>query len=1066
MLVVLSLAGLLIPLWIKRVAGIENEVKFIANNINQELLSGVQRTAALFSPINASTINLARMLKSSLGKNDSRHHSKAESMVASTLFQALWTIPNLRQISYIGLDGFLFAYYTDQGDQPYALYSNSTFSSTQNDTKNYTWYIQPVNRDTGKLYGEAIKSAPSAVVNSSWFQEALKSTNGYASVGTGWANSQDLLLLSTAAIDGGSAASSGYSMKSLIDFLIGQTAFYNGSLYLATKDGNVLTQGIPNTRMILADNKVSFQLLGHDGDRDSAVGSITCQSHDAESIDTTLSIRGRKYVINCSPVEIAGLQLVYVLALPHNGLSSLIHKNIRLAFVLLMLMICGMVITTCTFVYMIVEAARREMYLCGALINQMEATQQSERKSMNKSLAFATASHDVRASLAGITGLIEICRSEVSKREPLQSELLTNLLQMEACTRDLLGILNSILDTSKIEAGKMQLEEEEFDIEQLLEDVVDLYHPVGMKKGVDVILDPYDGSITKCSHVRGDRGKLKQILSNLLSNAVKFTSEGHVTIRAWARKSSLENEILASNQENSMSCLCYLLFKSERAYTESEVVNTIQRDPNHMEFVFEVNDTGKGIPKEKQKSVFENYVQVKETTLGLEGTGLGLGIVQSLVRLMGGEIGIVDKEIGKRGTCFRFNVFFFSTCEPHASTHARTTDIEAISSDSFQHSGSIFRIHSPNTEWSQVILFTQSDKRSNILQSFMQRLGIKVHVVKKHEQLSPILKRIKQKLNLSHHSSSRKSEGSSRSDEHTSRASSTRFKEIPLSTLDGMDNILPSLKKPNVWGGTFAFILIVIDTSRGLFREISRAVAEFRMDLNDKCCCRVVWLDRPDMSNTNFQGVDEDKLPASDLVIKKPFHGSRLYETIRLLPEFGGMPPRTGESSHTVGKFNVRNINTLEASTSYVVGNRKPLMGKKILVADDDLIGRKIAEHVVSQLGANIVSCENGEEAWRLVCRNLINDGTNGAGVSKLSIPFDCILMDCQMPMMDGVEATRRIREVEKRYGVHTPIIALTAHDKGEEMKKMIEVGVDDYVTKPLNRDNFLKAISQLIIKT
>lgn len=192
------------------------------------------------------------------------------------------------------------------------------------------------------------------------------------------------------------------------------------------------------------------------------------------------------------------------------------------------------------------------------------------------------------------------------------------------------GILNSILDTSKIEAGKMQLEEEEFDIEQLLEDVVDLYHPVGMKKGVDVILDPYDGFVSKSSCVKGDRGKLKQILSNLLSNAVKFTSEGHVTVRAWARKLSLENEILASNQNNSMSCLFCLLFEIERANNDSEVVNTIQRDPNCMEFIFEVNDTGKGIPKEKQKSVFENYVQVKEP-LGQEGTGLGLGIVQSLV---------------------------------------------------------------------------------------------------------------------------------------------------------------------------------------------------------------------------------------------------------------------------------------------------------------------------------------------------------------------------------------------------------------------------------------------------
>lgn len=75
------------------------------------------------------------------------------------------------------------------------------------------------------------------------------------------------------------------------------------------------------------------------------------------------------------------------------------------------------------------------MHLCAALIKQMEATQQAERKSTNKSIAFAKASHDVRSSLAGIIGLIEICHNEVAPR----SELEINLVQMESCTKDLLG---------------------------------------------------------------------------------------------------------------------------------------------------------------------------------------------------------------------------------------------------------------------------------------------------------------------------------------------------------------------------------------------------------------------------------------------------------------------------------------------------------------------------------------------------------------------------------------------------------------------------------------------------
>lgn len=171
----------------------------------------------------------------------------------------------------------------------------------------------------------------------------------------------------------------------------------------------------------------------------------------------------------------------------------------------------------------------------------------------------------------------------------------------------------------------MQLEEEVFNVEQLLEDVVDLYHPAGMKKGVDVILDPCDGSISRCCWAKGDRSKLKQILSNLLSNAVKFTSEGHVSVGAWARKPSLKNEMLGSTQNNWMSCL-FKMHRSAKGEPES-----LNGDPNCMDFTFEVNDTGKGIPKEKRKSVFENYIQIGETAVGEQGTGLGLGIVQSLV---------------------------------------------------------------------------------------------------------------------------------------------------------------------------------------------------------------------------------------------------------------------------------------------------------------------------------------------------------------------------------------------------------------------------------------------------
>ncbi|CAA2935229.1 histidine kinase CKI1 [Olea europaea subsp. europaea] len=999
MLMVLLLPGLIIPFWIM-ITRIKNEVNLISYNISQQLLSAlIENAASLFDSINASSVNLARSLSSSL-EQDELQFSKIESKVASTLFLALSTIPHLSQISFISLNGLFFGYYT-RGNQLFAMFSNSTFSSTENDTTKYSWYTQAVSHETGKLYGESIKLPHSDVINSSWYQEALNGTNGYGSIGSQWEISRDPLFLSTMGMNGKGVVSLGFSMKSLINFFI-EIAFYNGSLYLETKDGNVLTGGIPKTRMILNGNQVSFQLLSPNGDQVGTVGNVKCRADDGTFRASTLSIWEKKYVVNCSPVEIAGVKLVYVLALPENSIAVVIHKNIKFAFVILMLIFVDMAIIIFTSVSLNVRAAIREMELCIALIRQKESTEQAERKNVNKSLAFASASHNVRASLAGLTGLIEICNYQVVPG----SELQTNLTLVEACAKDLLGILNSILDASKIEAGKMQLEEEEFNLEQLLEDVVDLYYPVGMKKGIDVVLDTNDISVTKnFSRVRGDHGRLKQILCNLLSNAVKYTSDGHVTVSAWARKPSFENGILASNRNNWMSSLSCLFFLIDKSHIQSGVVNTIQQDLNCTEYIFEVNDTGRGIPKEKQKSVFENYIQVKETALGQEGTGLGLGIVQSLVC----EIRIVDKETGERGTCFRFNAFLSTCTEAGMSGNARDDDIEVqggfLSSDSYQYSGSINQINSPKVEVSQVVIFIQSTERSRVIQKFMARQGIKTYTVKHHEQLSKTLKRIKQKLNFSHQSSSGKS------DINSLRASNTRSKDVPLSSLDGIDNILPFQRQDSTISFS-SFILIVIDTGAGPFRDISRAVAEFRRDLSNNCCSRVVWLDKPGTNCINFHGLDKDKLPEMDLIISKPLHGSRLKQTIGLLPEFGGT-----------------------------------IKGKKILVADDDPIGR-----------ANTFSYVNGEQALEAVYKGLMDQHITGA--SKISLPFDYILMDCEMPLMDGIEATRRIREAEGIYGVHTRIIALTAHERGEvEINKMVEAGVDAFLTKPLNKENLLKLL-------
>ncbi|XP_028087442.1 histidine kinase CKI1-like [Camellia sinensis] len=958
---------------------IEQELRSNSHNVSHEVLSEIEKTAYLLSPVNSSATNLARILSSSLdGVNLS--FSTIETDVAPVLFQALLTIPHLSHITYIGADGLLFSYYTN-GYQTLAVYANSSLLVNVSAPIAIKQYTQPVNCSTGKLYGEAVpvRSHPSFTFNGSWLQKALVSTNGHVSLGTGWENDQDLLFFNTAAMDDRRGALSlGFPVKPLTSFFSG-IDFHGGNLYFATKDGTVLaSQGIPNTRVVLVGDSVSFESLNPNGTQIGLVVNVSCKTDDDDHGTlraSMLSIWETKYKVYCSPLDIVGVKSWWLV-----------------------------------FVFLLLRGARREMYLCATLIKQMEATQRAERKSLKKILAFASASHDVRALLAGITGLIDMCHDEVTPESYLEK----NLMQMEDCTKDLLGILNSILDTSKIEAGKMQLEEKEIDLAQLLEDVVDLYHPLGTKKGVDVVLDPCDSSVTKFSKVKCDQTKLKQIFCNLLSNAVKFTSEGHV-----------------------------------------------------------VDDTGPGIPKEKHNSVFENYVQVKGTGLAPEGTGLGLGIVQSLVRLMGGEISIADKEIGEKGTCFRFNIFVTMYETTDSSANAREDDVESqggyISCDSSEHSRPLStRTTSPKPEGSHVVLFIESETRQRISQKVMERLGIKVSAVRDCEQLSHTLKKLKQKLNLSHYSSLGRSDLSLGSlSRPMSRDSSTRAKEVLLSALDGTNNI-PNFQKRTNLKGALNFILIVIDTRASPFQELSRAVVEFKRDLQHTCC-RIVWIDKPGAHSIHSKGLDLDKLPPTDLIISKPFHGSRLNHVIGLLPEFGGTLPDISPRKRRQDDLQLEKIPSgLHFSTNEnhmisksksgerpssgkeVLGSgdklavkpvgeikehggtssEKPLSGKKVLVAEDNAVLLKLAATNISKLGADVETCRNGEEAFEIVCKGLRDRRKDGGSAF---LPYDYILMDCEMPILDGFTATRRIREEEKHYGVRIPIIALTAHTAGEE---------------------------------
>lgn len=228
----------------------------------------------------------------------------------------------------------------------------------------------------------------------------------------------------------------------------------------------------------------------------------------------------------------------------------------------------------------------------------------AESANRAKSAFLANMSHELRTPMNGVVGMAELlCDTGLSVEQRLYAETIRN--SGEA----LLALLNDVLDYSKIEADKMVLHPEPFDLERAIHEVVMLLQATAQDKSLDIYID-YDMFLP--TQFCGDRGRIRQILTNLIGNAVKFTDEGHVLVR---------------------------------------VVGFATDDQNQQQVHLTVEDTGIGIAPEMQAHIFGEFNQVEDQqNRKFEGTGLGLAITKRLVAMMGGDVWL-DSEFGK-GACF------------------------------------------------------------------------------------------------------------------------------------------------------------------------------------------------------------------------------------------------------------------------------------------------------------------------------------------------------------------------------------------------------------------------------
>lgn len=660
-----------------------------------------------------------------------------------------------------------------------------------------------------------------------------------------------------------------------------------------------------------------------------------------------------------------------------------------------------------------------------------------------KSEFLANMSHELRTPLNSILLLSRLLSENNEKN--LSGDQVEYAKVIQSSGNGLLGLIDEILDLSKIEAGKMSLDFTEVSIAEITSDLNSLFNPVAKEKKLEfkVQIDPQ-----VAPQFRTDKMRLEQILKNLISNALKFTAEGSV-------KLSIEKDKVRDNR------IC-----------------------------FSVKDTGIGIPQEKQHLIFEAFQQADGSTKRkYGGTGLGLSISRELVKLLGGELTLQSKP----GEGSEFKLFLPENIEnadlqeqtvskePEPKPEAAPADTRYLSTvipenipddrDGITDADKTILIVEDDTHFAKSLLeytrqkgykgvvSVRGDEGLSLALAF-KPLGILLDIqlpVKSGWEVMDELKANPETRHIPVHIMS-----SHRLKNESLIKGAIDFIDKPLA-FDRMKDIFERIE--HVVNKESRQVLILEDNSKhakalAYFLETFNINSELKSDLNDgletlkrkDVDCVILDMGIPDamaydMLEEAKKNPEFENLPiiiftgkslsmAEELKIKK-YADSIVVKTAhsyqRMLDEISLFLHLVEENKKDE---NPKNSHKKLGALTEILHN------KTVLIADDDVRNIFSLTKALENYKMNVVTALDGKEALEKLESNK---------------EIDVVLLDMMMPQMDGYETAQRIRENPEWKNL--PVIAVTAKAMTGDREKCINAGASDYITKPVDIDQLISLL-------